>query len=300
MNNILDKILKINRDIFGDNYNIEKINVGFTNTIYNVDNKYIIKICTNIENEENFKREIDFYNHNKNNSLIPKLYYYDITKENVSYLYEIIEKINGESLYNVWHKLSEEEREKIIKQLCSAMESIHSNKGESYDWNKYISNKFISIFNKAKKLLNEDELKKLEDAYNTFSSYLDSNEFVLIHNDLHFDNIFIYNGEIKIIDFERSIYAPKDFELDILYRMIRKPWKFASEETEKYTKEEDYLNIMKYIEKYYPTLIKTNYLYKRLAIYDIIYFLEQYVNYPQYDELKIDVLNAVNIVLNRE
>ena len=94
MNNILDKILKINRDIFGDNYNIEKINVGFTNTIYNVDNKYIIKICTNIENEENFKREIDFYNHNKNNSLIPKLYYYDITKENVSYLYEIIEKLS--------------------------------------------------------------------------------------------------------------------------------------------------------------------------------------------------------------
>ena len=34
------------------------------------------------------------------------------------------------------------------------------------------------------------------------------------------------DGIIKIIDFERLMYALRDFELDILYRMIRKPWKF--------------------------------------------------------------------------
>ena len=43
------------------------------------------------------------------------------------------------------------------------------------------------------------------------------------------------DGIIKIIDFERLMYALRDFELDILYRMIRKPWKFASEETEQFT-----------------------------------------------------------------
>ena len=47
------------------------------------------------------------------------------------------------------------------------------------------------------------------------------------------------------------MYAPKDFELDILYRMIRKPWEFASEETEQYTNSSDYTNIKLYIEKYY-------------------------------------------------
>ena len=99
-----------------------------------------------------------------------------------------------------------------------------------------------------------------------------------------------------MIDFERSVYAPKDFELDILYRMIRKPWKFASEENEQYTKLSDYENIMSYIEKYYPELIHIDNLYKRLAIYDIVYFLKQYINAPQYDELKQDVLKAVEIV----
>ena len=50
---------------------------------------------------------------------------------------------------------------------------------------------------------------------------------------------------------------------------------------------------MAYIEKYYPELIKTPNLYKRLAIYDMVYFLKQLVEYPHLDELKQDVLNAV-------
>ena len=45
---IIDNIIKLNEDIFGKNPNVEKINVGFTNAIYNVNNKFIIKICTNV------------------------------------------------------------------------------------------------------------------------------------------------------------------------------------------------------------------------------------------------------------
>ena len=157
----------------------------------------------------------------------------------------------------------------------------------------------MNSYNKAKelKLFTSEEQELLEGAYSSFNEYLESDEFVLIHNDLHFDNVFYDNGKIKLIDFERSIYAPRDFELDILYRMIRKPWKFASEENEQYAKLEDYENIMTYIEKYYPELIHIDNLYQRLAIYDIVYFLKQYVNAPQYVELKEDVLRAAKIVI---
>ena len=113
-----------------------------------------------------------------------------------------------------------------------------------------------------------------------------------IHNDLHFDNILFNDGKIKLIDFERSMYAPIDFELDILYRMIRKTWKFASEETVPYTDLSDYSNIMSYIEKYYPELVNIPNLYKRLAIYDIVYFLKQLIQHPDIEELKNDVLFA--------
>ena len=272
----------------------------FTNTIYIVNDKFVVKICTNYDNEKSFEKEIDFYKSNVNNDLIPKLYYSNIEKKDITYYYEIIERIPGVSLFNVWHTLNEEQREDIIKQLCDAMKKFHSNIGKSYDWTKKTKDLFINLYEKAKTLniFNHDELQILDNSYSKFDNYLESNEFVLVHNDLHFDNIIYNNGKIKLIDFERSIYAPRDFELDILYRMIRKPWKFASEETERFTKLEDYKNIMKYIEKYYPEIINIDNLYKRLVIYDVIYYLKQYINNPSIIELKEDVLDAAKIVLD--
>ena len=293
-------IIEQNKELFGDNPTINKINVGFTNTIYNVNDKYIIKICSDIKNESSFQKEIDFYNVNRDNDLIPKLYYSDNSKKIIPYYYEILEKIEGVTLYNVWHTFSDNEREEIIKQLCEAMKKMHSNVGEYYDWSKYNKEKFNKLFNKVKKheLFNEDEIETLNKVYSLFDKYLVSNEVVLVHNDIHFDNIFINNGKIKIIDFERSMYAPKDFDLHILHYMIRQPWKHASEDCEKFTKVEDYANIMNYIEKYYPEIIHTSNLYKRLAIYDVIYELSHFIKFSKYrDELRKAVFDAANIVL---
>lgn len=299
MQEIIKKIIENNKSLFGDNPIVNKINVGFTNTLYSINDSFILKICTDLNNEPKFNKEIEFYNANKDNVLIPKLYYANTDKTDIPYYYEILEKINGVSLYDVWHTFSEKQREDIIKQLCEAMKQFHNNKGKSYDWVKRTSDLFVNSYSKAKELnlftIEEQEL--LERAYSKFGEYLQSNEFVFIHNDLHFDNVFYDNEKIKLIDFERSIYAPRDFELDILYRMIRKPWKFASEENEQYTKLEDYKNVMSYIEKYYPELIHIDNLYQRLAIYDMVYFLKQYVSAPQYEELKNDVLSGAKKVV---
>lgn len=298
MQEVINKIIKQNPSFFWKNPTIEKINVGFTNTIYKINDLLIIKICTNSDNEKNFTKEIEFYKTNKDNDLIPRLYYSSTDKQDIPYLYEIIEKVDGVSLYNVWHTFSDDQREEVIKQLCSAMKLIHSNTSYSYDWAKDKKEQFTALYTKAKELniFNKDEQKLLDYAFAKFDNYLDSDDFVLIHNDLHFDNIFINDGKIKIIDFERSIFAPRDFELDILYRMIRKPWKFASEETEQYIDLSHYSNIMLYIEKYYPKLVDIPYLYQRLAIYDVIYFLKQLVKHPELEELKNDVIFGAKIV----
>lgn len=302
MQETINTIVQKNTSLFGVNPKIEKINVGFTNTIYNINNSFIVKICINSNNEENFIKEIDFYKANEKNNLIPKLYYSSTDKKNVPYFYEVIEKIEGVSLYNIWHTFNEKQREEIIKQLCSAMKQIHSNVGETYDWTKTIKVQFNFLYEEAKALniFNEEEQKIINHAYSKFKKYLVSDDFVLIHNDLHFDNILFIKGKIKLIDFERSMYAPRDFELNILYRMIRKPWKFASEETEKYTNSSDYANIMLYIEKYYPELINIPNLYKRLAIYDMVYSLKHLVKHPELEELKDDVISGAKIVALKE
>ena len=182
------------------------------------------------------------------------------------------------------------------------MKQMHSIKGDKYNWTEYMKKEFNPLYEKARELniFNEEEQRLLEQAYSDFDKYLESDEFVLIHNDLHFDNIFVDNEKIKIIDFERSMYAPRDFELDIFYRMIRKPWKFASEETEKYTEANQYSNIMSYVKKYYPELVSNPNLYERLGIYDMIYFLSHLIRYPELDELKNDVLTAAKVVISKD
>lgn len=301
MQEIINKIVEQNKSIFGDNPNIDKINVGFTNTIYNVNDKYIIKICSKIDNEEKFKKEIDFYNTNKDSKLIPRMYYASIDKTEIPYYYEILEKIEGITVYDIWHTLSEEQREDIIRQLCDAMKQFHSNKGIVDNWIDSNKSLFMSYFNKARELnlLTSDEIELLDKASLKFEELFKTDEYVLVHNDLHFDNVF-YNGRsIKLIDFERSIYAPREYELGILYRMVRFPWKFASEENEKYTNKKDYENIMTYIEKYYPKLIHIDNLYKKLAAYDMIYYLQPYVNNSKYIEDKEVMLNAAKIVVEK-
>ena len=161
MDEIINKIIEHNKELFGDDFNVEKINVGFTNAIYKVNNSFIVKICNDIDNEDKLKKEIDFYKANATNNLIPKLYYSNTEKLDVPCFYEILEKIEGVTLYNVWHTFSEEQREDIIRQLCDAMKQMHSNIGEKYDWTQYNKNKFNILFEEAKNkgLLNEEEVE---------------------------------------------------------------------------------------------------------------------------------------------
>ena len=302
MDNMIDIILEKHKNLFGNNPVVNRNKSGFTNTIYEVNDSFIIKICTKEDNEKNFLKEIEFYEHNKDNDLIPRFYYADTDKDDIPYYYEVIKKIKGASLYYVWHLFSEGEREDIIKQLCTAMKRFHNIKGDNYNWVEYNKKRFNDIYSKIKelKIFNEKEDKDIMEAYNCFDEYLVSDENVLVHNDLHFDNIFYNEGKIRLIDFERSLYAPKDFELDILYRMVRKPWKFANEECELFTNKEDYANIINYVSKYYPEITNTPNLDKRLAIYDMIYFMNQLIEYPYLEELKEDVLEAVKQIIKKD
>lgn len=115
MQDFIKKVLENIKPTLGSINEVKKINIGFTNTLYSLDNKYILKICSKKDNESNFKKEINFYLENKENNYIPKLIYYSIDKIDVPYFYEILEKVEGLSLYNVWHTFNEDQRINIFK-----------------------------------------------------------------------------------------------------------------------------------------------------------------------------------------
>lgn len=299
MEKYIKKIIKTNNELL-KNLEIKKMNIGFTNLVYNAGNKYIIKICNNKANEKRFKNEIDFYLKNKNNNYIPKLYKYYISTSESDYSYEIIEKINGKSLYFVWHTFDEIKRKEIIKEICLVMKSIHSIKKEKYDWPLFIKEKLIKDFEvcETNNLFNEKEVIKISDVIENCSKYLVSEDFRLVHADIHFDNILIDdNGDLKLIDFETTIASPIDYELDIFLRMCNNPLKYSSEETESLVRKEDYINIPNYLKEFYPEFFNFEHFEIRHLVYDLEANFRLLARFPKDKTLKEIVINIIDTLI---
>jgi len=297
----LNEIIECNKDIL-NGLEIKKINVGFTNLVYSAGNKYIIKICNNKENQKRFENEIYFYLKNKNNKYIPELYNYYISKDKDDYSYEIIEKVNGKSLYFVWHLFDEQKRKEIVKEICLMMKSFHSVKGEKYDWALFIKEKLIKDLNNcnSNNLFTKEEKEKIEYTIEESSKYLESAEFRLVHSDIHFDNVLIdENNNLKLIDFETAIFAPIDYELDIFLRMCNNPLKYSSEETEEYVNVEDYKNIPIYFKEYYTEIFNFEYYEIRHLIYDLEANFRLLARFPENEELKDMVLMVINKIIKK-
>lgn len=265
----IEEIIKNNSLLKNKKYKI--INSGFTNTIYQVEN-YIIRICTKKENEEKFANEIEFYQNNQNEN-IPKLIMSDKTKTVIPYYYEIIEKIEGKTLYEIWYKLKEEERKEVILKLISSIRKLHNIKVKEYDFKEYIKNKIKEYLTTCNIT---DEL--FEDLLNDCDIYFKENKFGLIHGDLHFDNIIYNKDKITLLDFEYTMPASIDYDFRILNRCKKVPWHWASTKTDMLTIENDYQNLIPIIIENYQELKEIPYLEERLLIYDTIEMLKDYKN----------------------
>ena len=264
-------IAQANGDIFGNIESIEEINAGFNNSIFDINGKYIIKVCGDTDKEKLFDIEANFYNSNQDDKNIPSLYRYDNSKNVVPYVYEIIEKVNGQSVYYHWYKMNEQEREEFVKELVVVLKRVHSKEYQSYDWSSSIKERVLSNFNQTIDMFNEDERSIILESLEKYDEILSDNKFCLIHNDLHFDNILLDDtNNIKLIDFNDSQVAPFDFDLRLLYMSVSLPWKWENSEMDSLQMPEDYQNLFEYIKKYYTELNDVKYLEERMTIYWVL------------------------------
>lgn len=293
------KIAEVNKDIFGDFESISEINAGFNNSLFCVDDKYIIKICGNTNKENLFDVEANFYKANKDNESIPALYRYDKSKNNVPFVYEIIEKVPGKSIYYYWYKMSEYQKEEFIKKLVKVLKNIHAKEYLSYDWVSFIKTRILSNFNKTIDMFNEEEKNTILQLLEKCDDILYDGKFCLIHNDLHFDNILLDDKQnIKLIDFNDSVVAPFDFDFRLLYMSVSLPWKWANSEMDPLQKPEDYKNLFEYIKKYYLELNSVKYLEERMLIY---WILDDFKLLPRFreKESKERIVMNCRIILDR-
>lgn len=285
-NKYMDILVSNNEFLNGRKYQL--IPAGFTNTIYFVDN-YVVRLCTYSNNEKRFQNEIDFYNKNKDNKYIPRLYYSDTTKDVIPYYYEIIEKLTGQTLYDIWYRIDDSKRKEITLKIIDAVKSFHSIKTEEYDFKAFIKNKINDL------LIKSDLENKFTKLLDLCDIYFKENKFGLIHGDLHFDN-FIYDGNnLKIIDFEYSMSAPIDYDFRIFSLYENYPYLHESGYTDMKTVESDYQDLMNIIIDNYEELKDIKYLKERLTVYQIIELLNNYKNTKDSEKLQL-VKEKINIL----
>lgn len=296
--NLVEERLKLGKSIASKNLDILKninsiseINSGFNNTLFNINDKYVLKVCTNKSLEKTFQTEYNFYSSNKENKYIPKLYKYDDSKKDSEFIYEIIEKLEGNTLYYYWYKMNESEKENTIKNLMEIIKKFHSKKSEGYNWATKIKNDVLSDLEECKSSFSSKEYDIIIKSINNYDLFLKDNRFTLIHNDLHFDNVIYNNGILKIIDFNDSLIAPIDFEFRQLYSCQEKPWKYANIEMDPFQKPNDYKNIWNYIKQYYEELNDIEYLEQRMLIYKVWNSIRNLKKY-KLQELIDDVVNS--------
>ncbi|MCB9798566.1 phosphotransferase [Candidatus Nomurabacteria bacterium] len=298
------KIFEIN-DLVEPN-SVKKIEVGFTNKVYSVDDKYILKVCDDEGNEYRMAREVYLYKLFSPSIPVPEVIIYDTSKSIFDKHYVVYPRIKGENLYNVWHKMDEHERKQIVKELCNHLRAInetpYNDFVEKFDvdisksWREIVVDKINVSLEKLKQenTLVDEVILGVRDFVEKHQSVLDEAKMAFVHWDTHFDNVLVEDGKIvAMLDFERIEVSSIDYVLDIVKRMQELPSKYMSEYAEQFVKDEDYAHLIDWFREYAPELFAFNNLNRRLDLYALRHDLDTLTWYPEADELKESIEKMV-------
>lgn len=283
---------------------IEKITYGYTNKIYSINGRYILKICINERNRKNFKRASIFCQKYHESINCPKVLYSCLNTNNP---WQIEEQVEGENLFFKWNRLNKDEKEDVMRKICKELKKIHEipvidvfkSDFKPEDWKhkfkKDIFKKIDSLKNKGINFANLYE--KIKEYITQNLEVLDETDFRVCHTDMHFDNIMIDdNNNIKILDYDRLRISSIDYELNIFNIMSKTPELVANEKIKKQVKKEDYSELLSMIQKNYPEMFKFRYLNKRLNIYA----LKHYLGLLETVKEKDIVINALMEIVNKK
>lgn len=268
----------------------KKINIGFNNKIFLVNDEYIIKICPNLERENHFLNEILFYLNN-NYTFLPKMLCHDISKTIVPFCYMIQEKIDGCNLYSTWSSLSKIEQKNILMELLDYLKIIHSNTGMITDYNNEINRKYKKYLELAIKgqILRPEQISYLEELKNIITSIYKPISMSLIHGDLQFNNIiYTLDGRIKIIDFEQNKVAPTEKEFATLFRMADYPDSFMQQGNLCEIDYDSFQFVKSFFIENYPEICGNERFDNNLLIFEILNSLRwilKFPDFPRYNEI---------------
>jgi aminoglycoside phosphotransferase (APT) family kinase protein len=290
-----------------------KSHAGFTNTVYELEDKLILKICTDAEeNDVPFLLEAQLYGYFQSKLPVPQLIAYSDEKTIIPYSFMLYPRLPGENVYNVWHLMTVKQRTDIVKQLCVMLKLINDTNlidlpseialkpVKNNCWREEITSriyKYLEIV-KSMQSLSSETIDRVERFVEDNSHCLNDQKLALTYWDIHFDNVLVNktNGQITgLLDFERTDIASVDFVLETVKRMVDFPKKYMSEYAEQFfTKNEDYAELLNWYQEFYPELFAFKDMEKRLALYSLAHDLEDLENWPQVQQLKDNIERILN------
>ncbi len=249
---------------------IQKSALGFTDTVYFA-GETVVKIATEEGQKKKLLKEISVYKNVKLNC-IPRYLADGRLGEGV---YLILSKVKGQSLYSLWHTLNDSEREACVKQIAEILIRFHRQSPDFLQQKADLwENHIVEALKQQKQGLDRlgiptEKIARFIENNNLFRE----NTFGLLHNDAHFDNFLYDNGTLTLLDFDRVVYAPIDYEMLIFKTMCDRPKKFASDETVVFDR--DFVNVYPWFQKYYRQLFQVQNVEKRIKVYQFLYLCEQ-------------------------
>ena len=254
---------------------------GFSNKVYITD-QHVVKLFTD---RKRYDKEYWFYK-NVSSDYTATM----IASNQGEEPYIILEKINGCSLFKIWHTLNNRERKRIISRIADIVRSIHHLDAAAYNqvfhedknWGRSLSSNITAMSAAAKGFLSQGIYPKILHFVADHMHCLDHVPYAVNYTDLHFDNIFIDSAnKLYLIDFETVEYTPIDYVLDIWVRMSRYPHLYAHKADEKNVCFHDYQNIVDLFAEYYPELFSFEGHSNRMKLYSLEYDLSLLKEYPE-------------------
>jgi aminoglycoside phosphotransferase (APT) family kinase protein len=290
----------------GDPGSIRKIGIGFSNHIYSIDDRYILKVGKSEEDDEPLRREIHLCRLLGDRVPAPKIAASGSSDALIGRTFVIYHKIAGENLYGRWHLFDDLQRRDLTRQICGILRSINEAPYRGFveafgiDGTQSWCDRMCASINgylektHAQGFLSPEMIAKTRCFLERNADVLRYEKKALTHCDPHFDNLLVSGEEIVgIVDFEGTDVMSIDYVLDLVARMVRQPRKYASEQSEPFVKAEDYAKLLHWYEEFYPEAFAFPDLDRRLAIYAVEHSVEEIFYYPRGEEARRELAGYV-------
>ena len=209
---------------------IKVIKKGVVNPMYEINNKYILRIHKREPHLIKLEKEAAIYERVAASGVhvpVPQVVVLDTSKTLIPYNYVLMNKIRGTDLDEIWEKLGAKKRKEISFHLGKTIAELHKIRFRHFggilpvekrypSWDAYIRHKLADYANNHRSYgdVPKHTLDAIERFYKKNRHLLKKvKQPVLLHGDWHRENIRIQNHHISgIFDFEWALAGHNEFD----------------------------------------------------------------------------------------